>query len=135
MTNKVYPISRNAVKTNSLKLNSENFKNSTKKVGNRTKKRKLVIVNKFRFIFATALTLLLIGFLFNFTGSIMSEASTNQKIIEIRVASGDTLWAIASEYNYYNKDIREVVYEIKKVNQITSSNIYPGQILKIPVSK
>ncbi len=102
----------------------------------RPKKRRLVIVNKMRFIFATMLALILLSIIFSYvTGNFMSVATTNQEYLEITVAPGDTLWEIASQYNYYDEDIRQVLYNIKKTNQMTSSTIYPGEVLIIPVSK
>jgi len=64
----------------------------------------------------------------------MSDAMSNNKIIYYNVKEGDTLWAIANEFNYLNIDNREMVYEIKKNNELKSSRIYPGDIIKIYVS-
>lgn len=56
---------------------------------------------------------------------------------EIYVSNGDTLWEIAklekntNEY-YKNKDIREIIFDIKKVNNLQSSDIYEHQKLLIP---
>jgi LysM repeat protein len=53
------------------------------------------------------------------------------------VSNGDTLWEIAklekntNEY-YKNKDIREIVFDIKKVNNLQTSDIYEHQKLLIP---
>lgn len=59
----------------------------------------------------------------------------------IYVSSGDTLWNIAlfeqknNEY-YYNKDIREIIYEIKKINNLeNNSNLTVGQKLIVNVFK
>ncbi len=102
----------------------------------RPKRRRLVIVNKFRFIFATVMALLVLSILFSYiSGNFMSVASTNQQYIEVTVSSGDTLWEIASEYNYFQDDIRQVIYDIKRINHLPSSSIYPGQVLRIPISK
>lgn len=102
----------------------------------RPKRRRLVIVNRMRFIVATMLALILLSIIFSYiTGNFMSVASTNQDYLEITVVPGDTLWEIASQYNYYNEDIRQVLYNIQSTNQMTSSTIYPGQVLIIPVSK
>ncbi len=48
------------------------------------------------------------------------------------VQQGDTIWDIAKQYNTY-KDIREMVYEIKKINNNDDSIIHAGDILLIPV--
>ena len=53
------------------------------------------------------------------------------------VTSGDTLWQIATKqqkYNayYQNKDVREIIEHLKKVNSLSTSNLSVGQKLKIP---
>lgn len=52
----------------------------------------------------------------------------------ISVKEGDTLWSIASDYAA-NKEIREVIYEISRANNIQNASIYPGDIIKIPLNK
>ena len=50
------------------------------------------------------------------------------------VQPGDTLWSIATEYNPdFNDDVRYITYEIKKVNGMTSSTVYVGEILLVPI--
>jgi len=48
------------------------------------------------------------------------------------VQKGDTLWTIARQYRS-GDDPRALVHEIKKLNQLSESSIYPGQALKIPL--
>ncbi len=59
--------------------------------------------------------------------------ANNIKVIEYQIQAGDTLWAIAEEYNQDNKDIREYIYELKKINGLNSGLITPGQRIKVPV--
>jgi len=47
------------------------------------------------------------------------------------VAPGDTLWDIAVTYSG-DRDVREVIYEIQRLNGLTSAEIYPGQVLFVP---
>ena len=54
--------------------------------------------------------------------------------------SGDTLWSIAeqqvSNNKYFeNKDIREVVSELKSINNISNSKLEEGEKIKIPIYK
>lgn len=56
------------------------------------------------------------------------------------IYAGDTLWSIAKseiESNKYfeDKDIRNVVYELKSLNNFSSSELYEGQKIKIPTFK
>jgi LysM repeat protein len=46
------------------------------------------------------------------------------------VAPGDTLWSIAADKLH---DTRAVVQQIEKLNGLGSAEIYPGQILVVPV--
>ncbi len=50
------------------------------------------------------------------------------------VASGDTVWTIAEKAvgNRGGHDIRRVVHEINRINEIEDAKIFPGQKLLIP---
>lgn len=56
---------------------------------------------------------------------------------EVYVSKGDTLWDIAkseqenNEY-YKGKDIREIIYDIKKVNNLTNAELSVNQKILIP---
>jgi hypothetical protein len=51
---------------------------------------------------------------------------------EIVVSTGDTLWGIASQVSNPSDDIRFVVYLIKDRNNLSNTNLTPGQKLIIP---
>lgn len=93
-----------------------------------TVRKKYVLKNKKRFfIFIFVLTVL--------TASIFAMPSAygyNEKeCVTVIVKEGDTLWNIASSH-YESGDIRKHIYEIKKKNNLTSSAIYPGDVLYLP---
>jgi len=50
----------------------------------------------------------------------------------VTVGSGDSLWSIAVRYAERHDDIGFLVYSIKNRNNLTDSNIVPGQQLIIP---
>ena len=59
------------------------------------------------------------------------------KYSEVYVSSGDTLWSIAKSEqennNYYKgKDIREIIFDIKKINNLSSSELVVNQKILIP---
>ncbi|MDK2836496.1 MAG: hypothetical protein PWP21_1273 [Thermosediminibacterales bacterium] len=60
--------------------------------------------------------------------------NNSQDYIIITVKKGDTLWRIASLYKEKNDDIRKIIYMIRKDNNLESADIFPGQILKIPLN-
>ena len=102
-----------------------------------TKKRKrLYIVNRARFVIMTLLTLIILSTVISYiSGLFMSNASLSSNTLKIEIASGDTLWKIASRYNYYEEDVREVIYRIKSVNHMDTSDLMAGQSLIIPLTQ
>jgi LysM repeat protein len=85
------------------------------------------IINKYKFIRSMSILVFLVVAIFN-----ISIATSNKtKTISYIVSKGDTLWTIAGEYKADNKDIRQYIYELKQLNNMTNSNIYEGQELKI----
>lgn len=80
------------------------------------------------------IVLILLGILL-FNSKTYSSATIQYR--EEIVCKGDTLWNIANneiENNKYfqNKDTREVVYELKKVNNLSNAQLYEGQKILIP---
>lgn len=69
----------------------------------------------------------------NIVSFVAATEKDSAKYIEYTVVTGDTIWYIAKNNNYIKKDIREVVWEIQKINNVEDSLIYPGQTLKIPL--
>ena len=48
------------------------------------------------------------------------------------VRSGDTLWDIAAERTDAGEDVRGTVTSIRRLNDLTSSMIMPGEIIMVP---
>ena len=84
------------------------------------------IVNKKRFILAIMILIALIITLF-------SNCLAGKKVEteDLVVSTGDTLWSIACEYKKDGQDVREYIYELRKLNNLENCIIYPGQELKI----
>ncbi|MDJ0953526.1 MAG: LysM peptidoglycan-binding domain-containing protein [Acidimicrobiia bacterium] len=82
--------------------------------------RFLVIISTF----VVALVLLL-------ASSVMA-AGPESETVDYRVRSGDTLWTIAEETSS-GGDIRDIIAEIRDLNDLESSLIVPGQTLVVPV--
>lgn len=59
-------------------------------------------------------------------------ANEEQELQKIIVRSGDTLWNII-EANYDQEvDVRKAIYEVKRLNDLSSSELYVGQVLYLP---
>ncbi len=84
-----------------------------------------------RFIFLTLMITILSVFAFstiNNNSVVEGRAEFNESII---VKSGDNIWSIAKDIDS-PRDIREVIYDIKELNNLDSSTIYPGEKLYLP---
>ena len=96
------------------------------------------IVNKGKFIKTNLILIIIVGAIIGFTTNTYSKVETKYK--EEYVYSGDTLWSIAQnelENNKYfeGKDIRYVIEELKKVNNLSNSNLTEGDKIRIPITK
>ena len=94
------------------------------------------IINRKKFIRSIIISAFLMFFIITTTSNITlshNELQFKKRIVD----SGETLWAIAREEQninsyYTNKDIREIISDIRKINNLTSSNLKIGQELEIP---
>lgn len=61
------------------------------------------------------------------------EASNKSEDKFVVVKKGETLWGISEDnYDYRKEDIREYIFNIKKLNNLDDANLYIGQIIKLP---
>lgn len=94
------------------------------------------IVNYRKFIMSmTLLIVLFLIFLLTLCNTVLSYGTPVYSTIYVEY--GDTLWHISevqanTNLYYEGKDIRYVIKDIRKINNLTSCSIYPGQELLIP---
>ena len=93
-------------------------------------------INKRKFIRSMSITIGLIIFLILMLSNV-SFSHTEVGYKEIAVSSGDTLWSIAKyeqDNNIYfeSKDVRDIIAEIKLLNNLNNSNLSIGDKLSIP---
>ncbi|MBN2853631.1 MAG: LysM peptidoglycan-binding domain-containing protein [Clostridia bacterium] len=94
-------------------------------------KKKYILKNKKRFLIAIFLVLSVIIS----TTLLVTKRPEGKGDIEFEqvvIHHGDTLWDIAVEKTDGTMDIRKVVYEIKKFNNLETADLYVGQVVKIP---
>lgn len=48
------------------------------------------------------------------------------------VSAGDTLWSVATTHYPPSEDPRPIVEEIRAMNDLSGSKLYPGMRLKLP---
>lgn len=91
------------------------------------------IVNKLRFfVSVTILTVIFLILISIISNTFIAEGMQVEEKIVVEVEVNDTLWSIAKEHGSKEMDIRETIYLIKKINELESAMIYPGQELEIP---
>lgn len=96
---------------------------------NKNKKKKINLLKLLRMV---SLTLVLV-FSMMFFFKTAASGSTNDSYVTVTVCPGDTLWNIAKTH-YENENIQETIYEIMLYNGLETSELKPGDTLKIPVN-
>jgi len=84
-------------------------------------------------IIITVITVIVATFLLISIFSIIGFGENDQEYIRHQVETGESLWTIALMYYDEDIDIRKAVYHIKKLNNIESAIINPGNELLIPI--
>ena len=91
----------------------------------------IITVSAFALLIMLAISAMAIASKFVPKSSPMITRSAERSIYaEIVVEPGDTLWSIA-RMHLPNEDPRDVVGGIRKLNELTSAEIFPGQVLTI----
>ena len=93
------------------------------------------IVNVKKFIRTMSILVILILIIILFSNKTYSKVDTKYK--EESIILGDTLWSISQEESknnkyFENKDVREIVSEIKRINKLDNLDLREGQKLLIP---
>lgn len=100
---------------------------------NTLKLRKIRLKNRGKNILLICIIILLISCYISLTGLLEKEAfGSTSNTNRIVVNKGDTLWGLAKKHGPINQDIRKTVYQIKKINNITTRHIKPGEVLLLP---
>lgn len=85
-------------------------------------------------LFMNILFVLSLFILFNiFTSQIFGKKEI--ETIDLTIKSGDTLWGISSNIckDDSSLNIQEVIYDIKEINNLTSSDIIEGKVIQVPI--
>lgn len=102
-------------------------------------KKKYKIISKTRFflfiITVSAITTMFVVSLLSINEVHGSNHGYGYEYSERKVMTGDTLWMIALDHMPDGYDVRKMIYEIKMINKMDKSNLYPGDIIKIPIIK
>lgn len=99
-------------------------------VKTKNKKKKAVFIK----LLSAFLGILILSILFISLFSLIGSGENSSNFVNHEIKSGESLWSIAAQYyNKNNVDLRKVIYEIKKINNIDTAVINPGSELIIPL--
>ncbi|MCJ7725825.1 MAG: LysM peptidoglycan-binding domain-containing protein [Acidimicrobiia bacterium] len=85
-------------------------------------------------VLLTAIVVLMVLLLANAVGASGTEAAGDPVSYgSHQVVAGDTLWDIAADYTTPGEDVRRVVFDIQRLNDLEGSVILPGQVLRVPI--
>ena len=91
------------------------------------------VKNEFRFIsFILICIIILIMGTAQLMGNNQASASSADSFKTVVVASGDSLWSIASLNKEAKTDIRKAVYKIQKINKVEPGQLRVGMEILIP---
>lgn len=78
--------------------------------------------------------ILIVAVLLLFKAAISYQiAKTDYNTYDYLIVNNDTLWTIAGQICDENKNIRNVIIDIKEINNLKDSTIYVGQTIKLPI--
>ena len=91
------------------------------------------IKNRVRFTaFAASFILVLLISVSSLFGFNDAKGMDMPQYTVVTVQAGDTLWDLAGKYGPDNEDIRYVIYEIGKLNNVSADTLQPGMEISIP---
>lgn len=96
-------------------------------------KKRTVKMSILGFLFLVVFAGFIFGSLIARAQSCMAQNNDNKYFTNITVEEGDTLWNVAEEYmdeEHYDS-IYEYMDELKKMNHLTSDELYAGQNLVV----
>lgn len=90
------------------------------------KQKRIKNIRKQRIIFILIILIMIMGFI-----NMLFNNNDDEDVIlkEYYVCEKETLWTIASSVNDNNIDVREIIYIIKKDNNLSNSSLKEGQVI------
>lgn len=85
-----------------------------------------------RFIFVLVLFVASITYVAH---TLQTDWTDDYATTQVYIQAGDTLWSIAEEYAPDGIDICDYMHEVRKLNNMTSSDIYVGDVITVYESR
>jgi len=83
-------------------------------------------------VFIAGIMLVFVALNSVFTYTVNAFTQTRETYQEVVIQENDTLWCIAEKITPPGQDIRNTIYQIRKINKMNSAVLQPGQRILIP---
>ena len=93
------------------------------------------IVDPVRFFLAVVISIMILIFAgYSIIGATQAQAAAIRTYKQVTIQDGDNLWNLVEAYNPdAHIDIRDAIYDIYEINDISESDIRPGETIFIPI--
>ena len=93
------------------------------------------IVNPVRFFIFIVISMMITVFAgYSIMGISEADAATVRTYKQVVIQDGDNLWNLIESYNPgAGVDIRSAIYDVYEINDISASDIRPGETIFIPI--
>ena len=101
----------------------------------RSRKHHYRIVNPVRFFMFVVISIMILVFAgYSVVGAANVEAASVHTYAQVTIQDGDNLWNLVERYNPdANINVRDVIYDVYEINDISAEDIVPGMTIFIPV--
>lgn len=93
----------------------------------------IISISAIGFVIVFTLSLGIIGLRLTDQNSQVLAKNPTVTVIQVVVEPGDTLWSIART-QVPGGDPRDIVGNIREINQLSSAEIFPGQVLDVEIA-
>jgi hypothetical protein len=93
--------------------------------------KKYKIVNKYRFFTIVSLVLVML-FVSMFFIVVNAKSTSTVVLVPVYVSEGDNLWHLSVQHSDGKIDIRNYIDNVISINNLSDSNIKPGELLMFP---
>ena len=93
------------------------------------------IVDPVRFFLAVVISIMILIFAgYSIIGATQAQAAAIRTYKQVTIQDGDNLWNLIESYNPgSNIDVRNAIYDVYEINDISESDVRPGETIFIPI--
>lgn len=67
--------------------------------------------------------------------NVSTSSSAPTELVTVTVSNGESLWTLAEQFAPESQDPRDWIYTVRDINNLETSELYPGMQLTVPATK